>query len=277
VNLDGQEPVEDRIRRLQRKQVVELAELQQLHRWLDDKREARQSGRVIGESRTGKTFGCRHYAFLHPPQKRIGRPPHHRVLCILPKADCEPSDFYRHILEELGYRLTRGTVADLRKRAHRALVECIVEMIIIDEAHRLRPKTFAAVRDVSDGAMRDPSDQGSEPLPIAVILVGTARLNAVVKVDEQVDNRFMPRHQVGRLVGQEFANTVAIWEDKVLELPVPSNLATDKKILTELLRTSRGLIGILDAVLRAAAIHALKKGKGKIDRDILRDALAEYQ
>jgi DNA transposition AAA+ family ATPase len=44
----------------------------------------------------------------------------------------------------------------------------------IDEADRLKPKTFAEVRDIFD------------KLEIAVILVGTDRLDAAIKRDEQV-------------------------------------------------------------------------------------------
>ena len=42
-------------------------------------------------------------------------------------------------------------------------------MLIIDEADRLKPKTFAEVRDIFD------------KLEIAVVLVGTDRLDAVIK------------------------------------------------------------------------------------------------
>ena len=49
-----------------------------------------------------------------------------------------------------------------------------MEMLIIDEADRFKPKTFAEVRDIFDR------------LEIPVILVGTDRLDAVIKRDEQV-------------------------------------------------------------------------------------------
>ena len=55
---------------------------------------------------------------------------------------------------------------------------CEVEMLVIDEADRLKPETFADVRDFYD------------KLGISVVLVGTDRLDAVVKRDEQVYNRF---------------------------------------------------------------------------------------
>lgn len=42
-------------------------------------------------------------------------------------------------------------------------------MIIVDEAHRLRPKTLSEIRDIFD------------LLDICVVLVGTDRLDAVVR------------------------------------------------------------------------------------------------
>ncbi len=39
--------------------------------------------------------------------------------------------------------MTKGTVAEIRDRMLRVLKSCGVEMLIIDEADRLKPKTFA--------------------------------------------------------------------------------------------------------------------------------------
>lgn len=71
----------------------------------------------------------------------------------------------------------------VRERVYRILKACSVEMIILDEAHRLRPKTFSEIRDIFD------------QLEIAVVLVGTDRLDAVIRRDEQVYNRFMACHR----------------------------------------------------------------------------------
>jgi len=59
---------------------------------------------------------------------------------------------------------------------------------MIDEADRLKPKTFAEVRDIFD------------KLEISAILVGTDRLD-VIKQDEQVYNRFRACHRFGKLSG----------------------------------------------------------------------------
>ena|GEM_PF-1177021 len=61
-------------------------------------------------------------------------------------------------------RVTNGTISELRERVYRLLKACQVEMIILDEAHRLRPKTLSEIQDVFE-------------LGISVVLVGTDRLD----------------------------------------------------------------------------------------------------
>lgn len=116
------------------------------------------------------------------------------------------------LLEHLKYRVTHGTIADLRERVYRLLKSCQVEMIILDEAHRFRPKTFSEIRDIFD------------LLGISIVLVD--RLDAVVRRDEQVHNRFMAYHRFHRFDSQTLEDTTAIWEEYVLKLPQPSNLTS---------------------------------------------------
>lgn len=160
--------------------------------------------------------------------------------------------------------MTKGTVAEIRDRMLRVLKSCGVEMLIIDEADRLKPKTFAEVRDIFD------------KLGIAVVLVGTDRLDAVIKKDEQVYNRFRACHRFGKLSGNDFVNAVGIWEKDVLKLPVASNL-TGKRMMKVLGEATLGYVGLLDMVLREAAIRSLKKGLSKIDLETLKEVAGEYK
>ncbi len=171
---------------------------------------------------------------------------------------------FRLIIEELKYQMTKGTVAEVRDRTFRVLKGCGVEVLIIDEADRLKPKTFADVRDIFD------------KLEISVVLVGTDRLDAVIKRDEQVYNRFRACHRFGKLSGAEFKATVDVWEQRVLKLPVASNLSSND-MLKLLGQATGGYIGLLDMLLREAAIRALRKGLPKIDMDTLKEVTAEYR
>jgi DNA transposition AAA+ family ATPase len=226
--IDG-EWIQAEIKRLNRKSVLHLAHVKELHEWLDEKRKARQSCRIVGESRTGKTISCESYMLRNKPQQMGRQTPMVPVVYLMPPSKCGLKDFFTLIIEYLKYRAVKGTVSDFRSRARDILKACEVEMLIVDEANRLQPDTFEEVRDIKDA------------LGISVVLVGTDRLDAVINRDEQVRDRFRAHKRFGKLVGQEFNDTVTIWENKVIALPVPSNLAkvdTQKLLLKPTFRTS---------------------------------------
>lgn len=252
------------IERLRRKNIVELTQVQALHDWLEGKRKSRQSCRVVGESRTGKTVACDAYRLRHKPTQVAGQPPIVPVVYVQPPQDCGSRELFGVIIEHLKYQMTKGTVAEIRDRAFRVLKGCGVEMLIVDEADRLKPKTFADVRDLFD------------KLAIAVVLIGTDRLDAVIKRDEQVYNHFRACYRFGTISGEQFRQTVETWELDVLRLPVASNL-TSKDMMQILAKATGGYIGLLDMVLREAAIRSLERGLKKIDKAILKEVCEEYR
>jgi DNA transposition AAA+ family ATPase len=89
-------------------------------------------------------------------------------------------------------------------------------MIIFDEAQRVSAQAMSEIRDISD------------ILEIAVVLVGTDRLNAVINRDEQVLYRFLSAYRFSRLGSEELQEMTALWEEHVLQLPEPPNLANPK-------------------------------------------------
>lgn len=250
--------------RLRKRMILPLEHVSQFHDWLDGKRMTRQSCRVVGESRTGKTVSCEAYVYRNKPHQEKGKRPIVPVVYIHPPEPCSSKDLFTEIIKSLKYRVTRGTVSDFRSRAFEVLRGCDVEMLIIDEADRLKPETFANVRDIYD------------KLCISVVLVGTDRLDTVIKRDEQVYNRFRACYQFGKLSGDDFVRTVKIWEQKVLKLPVASNL-TNKTMQKILLEATEGLIGRLHEVLRDAAIKALERGMKRIEKSVLQEAAKEQK
>lgn len=252
------------LRRLSRRRFVELEQVRAFHEWLELKRLARRACRVVGESRTGKTVACETYRLRHQPVQPAGGPPTVPVIYIVPPEECGPKELFVSILEYLQYQLGHGSVADGRASVRRVLAVCGVEMLIIDEAQRLRPKTFSDVRDLHD------------QLEMSVVLVGTDRLDTVIKRDEQVHNRFLACHRFSRLVGEQLALTCAAWEEHVLKLPEDS--ALDGKAMQKVLEpATRGYIGPLDEILREAAMRALKGGRKRIDLATLQAVAAEYR
>jgi DNA transposition AAA+ family ATPase len=136
------------ITRLNRQSIVSLEHIRDLHEWLDGKRKARQSCRLVGESRTGKTVACEAYTLRNKPIQQGRQTPIVPVVYIMPPTKCGSKDLFKEIIEYLRYKAVKGTVSEFRSRAMEVLKGCEVEMIIIDEADRLKPDTFPDVRDI---------------------------------------------------------------------------------------------------------------------------------
>jgi len=257
------------LERLRKDKTVALENVKLLHEWIDRKRSSRQCGRVIGESRTGKTKACEAYVKRRGETNFTGRTPVVTVGYVLPKQDCTSRELYRQILAHYNFDLPRGTVGDARSLALKVLKESKTEVLFIDEADRLKNKTFADVRDIFD------------ELKIAVILVGTKkRLDPAAKADEQVYNRFRSKYQMGTIPSSQLKQIVGVWERDIIALPAASNLTHEStlKILRKAVGAARKgyFIGLIDMVLREAAIRSLEKGMMHIDQTILKDVAEEY-
>lgn len=257
--------LEQEIDRLHRKDIiVALEHLIDLHQWLDEKRKIKESCRVVGDSHTGKTVACESYALRNKSIQNKQQTPIVPVIYIMPPKKCTDKKLFKAIIEALRYRAVKGTISDFYARTMEVLKACKVEMLILDEADRLEPETFPDVRDIND------------KLKISVVLVGTDRLDVVIKRDEQVHNRFRSHRHFGKLTGKDFERTVNIWEEKILKLPVPSNL-TQQDMLKILTEATEGYIGRLDDILRLAAIRSLSRGYQKIEKETLQEVVREKQ
>lgn len=257
------------VERLRKSKTIQLEQVKLLHEWLDRKRSSRQCGRIVGESRTGKTKACEAYQKLKGKPDISGRTPIIPVGYILPKQECTSRELFRQILRQCNFDLPRGTVGDARSLVLEVLKESKTEVLFIDEADRLKPKTFADVRDIFD------------ELQLAVILIGTTkRLEPAVKQDEQVYNRFRANYKMGTIPSSKLKETVGIWEQNILALPVASNLMQEsalKPIRKATGAQNRGYyIGLIDMVLREAAIRSLEKGLMYVDLEILQQVCEEY-
>ncbi len=87
------EYIQKEIARLRRKSIVPLQQVSHLHDWLEGKRKSRQSCRIVGESRTGKTIACEAYKLRHKPKQEIGKPPIVPVINIQPPQECRAVSF----------------------------------------------------------------------------------------------------------------------------------------------------------------------------------------
>jgi len=252
------------IQRLTARKYVEWELVESVHQWLYLQLVCGEPCRIVAPARTGKTRICELFALKHKPQKLPGRRNIVPVLYLQATEDCPPGEFFALILESLSFPIstTSGSLADLRRQVLSLLDESKVKMLIIDEANFLKLKTYSEVRRIYD------------KLNISIVLVGTDRLDAVIKRDEQVHDRFRTCYRFGVLSEKKFKEVLEIWEEDIVRLPLPSNL-TSSKMLKLLHGKTQGKVGHLDKILRKAAILALKNNLKKIDEPTLKEVL-EY-
>ncbi|MEO1433368.1 MAG: TniB family NTP-binding protein [Cyanobacteria bacterium J06633_8] len=260
------EELQQEIERLRQPNILNLEQVKRYSTWLDERRKLRKPGRATGDSGLGKTTASLFYTFQNRAAKKLNQKPKVPVLYVeLIGSSCSPSLFFKTIIDSLNFKFNRGTENQLRERAWDAIKKCKVEIIIVDEAHRLQFKTLPDVRDLYD------------KVKIIPVLVGTSsRLDTLISKDEQVAGRFASYFSFEKLLGSNFNKTVRIWEQQVLKLPEPSNLANNKVIMSDLEERTAGQIRLLDQLLRDAAVKALESGLKKIDKSVLDSIDGDY-
>ncbi|MEH2385132.1 MAG: TniB family NTP-binding protein [Nostoc sp.] len=260
------EEVQLEIERLGQPDILNIEQVKRFSAWLDERRKLRKPGRAVGDTGLGKTRASLFYTYQNRAVKIQNQNPVVPVLYIeLTGSSCSPSLLFKTIIETLKFKAKGGTENQLRERAWYFIRQCKVEILIIDEAHRLQFKTLADVRDLF------------EKVKIIPILVGTSsRLDTLISKDEQVAGRFVSYFSFEKLLGVNFTKTVKIWEQQILRLPEPSNLAGNQEIITLLQGKTDGQIRLLDQILRHAAVKALESGVNKIDKSLLESIDGDY-
>lgn len=79
------------IERLNLKSFITLEQVEILHDCLDGQWRSRQSSRLLGELRTGKTIGCDAY-LTHKPKQGSGKPPTVHVAYIQIPQECSAKE-----------------------------------------------------------------------------------------------------------------------------------------------------------------------------------------
>lgn len=260
------EKLKAEIHRLRNLQILRVEQVNRYSVWLDRRRKLGKPGRVVGDTGLGKTTASRWYAFQNRATKQPNHNPKIPVLYVeITGSACSSTGLFERIIESLKLKAIGGTVNQQRRKVWHYLKQARVEVIIIDEAHRLQFNTLNDIRDL---------EKEANVLPI---LVGTSsRLDTLISKDEQVASRFACHFNFERLVGGNFQKTLKIWEMEVLCLPEPSNLAEDAKVVTFLQEKTDGQIRLLDQILRDAAVEALESGRMKIDMDVLKSIEGDY-
>lgn len=260
------EELQQEINRLRQPDILNLEQVKRFCTWLDERRKLRKPGRAVGESGLGKTTASIFYTYQNRATKTPNQSPSVPVLYIeLTGSSCSPSLLFKTIIETLKFKAKGGNENQLRERAWYLIKQCKVEIIIVDEAHRLQLKTLPDVRDLFD------------KVKVVPVLVGTSsRLDTLISRDEQVAGRFASYFSFETLLGANFNKTIKIWEQQILKLPESSNLADNQEIITLLQDKTDGKIRLLDQILRDAAVKALESGVNKIDKSVLESIEGDY-
>lgn len=260
------EAVQQEIDRLRNPDILQLEQVKRFGMWVNDRRKLNEPGRAVGNTGLGKTSAAMFYTYRNRASSQPNQSPTVPVLYIeIRGSSCSPILLFETILKTLKHKATGGNENQLRKRAWDKLRQCKVELIIIDEAHRLQ---FKALPDVTDL---------HKELNILPILIGTSsRLDTLLSKDEQVASRVACYFNFEEVAGDNFRKTVKIWEQEILKLPNHSNLATNDEIITLLQEKTSGQLRLLDQILRNAAIKALETGSQKIDKVLLDSIEGDY-
>ena len=250
------------IRRLSAAKFIELDSLAAPFSWLDEQRHLRGTGCLIGPSQTGKSIACRVYSLRN--RHRRGQRGAIAVVHLRLPPSCGVRTLYDRLLEALNCPTVATTSADgQRQGALTAIADRRVRLLIADNAAAQSPRLLRELRHVSEVGN------------IAVILVGTPKLTAVLAKDSELQIPFQPRCRLEPLRGDAFAESVERWETDVLQLPDPSNLCNPDG-LAALAHACDGRVGHLDRILRRAAIRCLRQGLRSIDRDTLDAIVRDY-
>jgi hypothetical protein len=260
------EAVQREIERIRNPEILELEQVKRFSDWVKERRKLGQPGRAVGNTGLGKTSAAMLYTLNNQAITQPNQSPVMPILYIeLRGSSCSPTLLFEIILKTLKHKATGGNENQLRKRAWNKLRQCKVETLIIDEAHRLQFKTLPDVTDLQ------------KELGILPILIGTSsRLDTLLGKDEQVASRFACYFNFEELLGDNFRKAIKVWEDQILMLPEPSNLATNEEVVRLLQDKTNGQLRLLDQILRNAAIKALESGLNKIDKSVLDSIEGDY-
>lgn len=155
-----------------------------------------------------------------------------------------------------------GKVDHIRNVVISALEEFDVRLVMIDEVQHIDRIPLRRQRSLLD-SMKYISNEIS--LPMAAF--GTEEAIHVFSSDGQLRNRFK-KVNLPRWESNDDFLRLLVSIEQLLPLREPSQLC-DENMASYIYLKTNGTIGEVNTLLRNSAIHAIKKGKEKITRDII--------
>lgn len=222
----------------------------ELFDWLDDQRDTKLCGYVIGTHGAGVPKACQFYRMKYVKRRGTLLQVPATVIYAEVYQHGGPTDLYSSILEEIGHPLTHlGTLRDLRSRTWATLKGYGVKLLVIGNADYLKLEAFNELIDIFN------------KLRITVILVGTLTLHSVLDRSSsafcRVHDSFLECYDFPNLSLADATEVIDDWENKFLPKNHLLNL-TQIPGVAELLRSkSEALLEPLYDLLRKIAILKL--------------------
>jgi hypothetical protein len=218
---------------------------------------------IVGPSNNGKTVLLRRFKKMHLPVDHPERGLEMPVLAIEDMKAPDERAFYNAIIDATGLpNRPHDPIAKLEYKAHRLLINLHVRMLIIDEFN-----VFANGSPREQRNMLNILKTLSTRRSISIVAAGTREALQLMQLDAQFSNRFRPSALPIWTMGPTWQALLASFET-LLPLPSPSNLA-EPRTAEFLLTQSEGTIGELWTLLTELAVHAFRKGKSQITREMV--------
>lgn len=226
---------------------------------------------IVAETNNGKTSIAERFLLKHQPQLHLGGTSAVPLLKIEATASDE-NRFYNAILEELPvYKSGQNARGEMKQfMAIRALRECGIRMLIIDEFHNMLDAPPAKQRRF----LRVLKTIGNE-LRIPLVALGTHEAQHAINSDRQIANRFqvlrLPKWKLDtedpEAGPSEFRQFLWSFE-RIIQLDEKSDLGNDP-IATRIYALSEATIGEASDLLRDAARWVVRQGRKRIDDEAL--------
>jgi hypothetical protein len=225
---------------------------------------------IIGDSNSGKTRLALRFMRRHRPQVNLSSPSVVPLLYVKATA-ADENKFYNAIFEELPvYKHGQTARSDMKEiLAIRAMRDCGIRMLIIDEFHNL----VKAPNQKQNNFRRVIRSLGNQ-LKIPILALGTREAFHAISSDSHLANRFqvvsLPKWELngaGADEPSEYRKFLAAFE-RALPFHETSDLGNDP-MAAKIYALSEGNIGEAADLLRDAARWAVRNDDARITEEAL--------
>lgn len=226
---------------------------------------------IVSETNNGKTTIAERFLNRHKPEVNISSSSVVPLLKIEATA-ADENRFYNLILESLPvYKHGQNARGEMKQLfAFRALSECGIRMLIIDELHNMLDAPPGKQRRF----LRVLKTLGNE-LRIPIVALGTREALNALNSDPQLANRFqtiiLPKWKLENDTEpdqpSEYRQFLVTFE-RLLPLDEASDLGHDP-LASKIFSLSEGTIGEATDLIRDAARWAVRNGRQRIDVEVL--------